>query len=387
MLVLLVLSAPFKTSFKAENAHEAPSVTAKQETDNRYQRLDKEIAQAYQQYKKKVAQVWGEDTVLPDAKRAVNYRDNLRQRRIVDFEEGVVTVELVVTPDTAKDAAALKSQLAVVVEQAVLQGADTRSILEIAKQPNAPEHRGPSLLVGLLANEDGSLFSLEDLEDFQTASVESMLTRPLTGEDGAARVVVSTELKMVPDHLRVRAEKFRDSIERHALKHAIPAALIYAIIETESAFNPLAKSPIPAFGLMQLVPASGAREAFKFLYARDQVVNERHLYVPEKNIELGTAYLHLLYHQYFKRIKDPESRKWLAVAAYNAGPVAVVSAFTGKYNRAKFASTYTWKNKAFKKINQMAPGELFAYLRKHLPATETRNYIHKVRSRERRYRV
>lgn len=387
VLVLLVLSAPFKTGFKDEKIHEEPPPTARQETDNRYREQEGEIALAYRQYAKKAAQVWGEDTVIPDARRDVTYRDNLAQRSIVDFEEGVVTVELAVPPGAANDPAALKIHLASAVGQTLLQGVDDRSILEIAKDPNVHKHAGPPALVGLIANEDGSPFSLDDLDDFQAAAAGSMQTRPLTGEDGEARIVVGTALKMVPNHLRVRAEKFRDSIERHALKHDMPAALIYAIIETESAFNPLARSPVPAFGLMQLVPGTGAREAFKFLYSKDQMVHERHLYMPDKNIELGTAYLHVLYHRYFKKVKDPESRKWLAVAAYNAGPISVVSAFSGRYTRAKFASTYLWKKQAFNKINKMAPAQVFAFLRKHMPATETRDYINKVRNRADKYRA
>lgn len=387
VLVLLVLSAPFKTPFKDDVAPAPPAASARSETDNRYERQGAEIAQAYAQYKQKVAQVWGEEAVVPDAKRNVTYRDNLRQRSVVDFEEGVVTVELAVAPDKAQDSDTLQSQLATAVGQTVLQGPDDRSIVEMAEHPDAPQHRGPSALVGLIANEDGSPFTLEDLEDFQTVAAKAMLTHPLTGADGEARVVVTTEFKLVPDHLRVQAEKFRDSIERYAQQHAMPAPLIYAIIETESAFNPLARSPIPAFGLMQLVPQTGAREAFKFLYSKDQVVSERHLYIPDKNIELGTAYLHLLYHRYFKKVKDPESRKWLAVAAYNAGPINVVSTFAGRYSRAKFASTYIWKRQAFKKINKMPPAKLFTYLRRHLPARETRNYLYKVHSRVDKYRV
>lgn len=387
ILLLLVLSAPFNVAFKNEKSHEELPPSVKQQTDIQYQQQDSGIAQAFTQYKKKVAQVWGDEAVLPDAKRDVTYRDNLHQRSIVDYEEGVVTVELAVPTDKAQNAGMLRTHLAAAVGKTILQGGDDRSMEEIAADPDHQPQHETSALVGLIANEDGSAFSIEDLEDFQSSMAEAMQSRPLTGEDGNERIVISTEFKMVSDHLRIQAEKFRDSIKRYAVQNDIPAPLIYALIETESAFNPLARSPIPAFGLMQLVPETGAREAFKFLYSRDQVVSERHLYMPDKNIELGTAYLNLLYHRYFKKVKNPESRKWLAVAAYNAGAVTVVGAFSGRYSSAKFASTYFWKKQAFRKINNMAPSQVFTYLRKHLPAGETRDYIYKVKSRVEKYRT
>jgi membrane-bound lytic murein transglycosylase C len=152
-------------------------------------------------------------------------------------------------------------------------------------------------------------------------------------------------------------------------------------------FNPWAKSPAPAFGLMQLMPGGGARDAFRFLYAKDRVVHERYLYDPDNNIELGVAYLHLLYFRYFRHIKDPVARTWASVAAYNTGAQKVIEAFSGKYKKKRHASRLSWKRHALSKINSMDSENVYKHLQQFLPYEETRNYIRKVRDRMKKYQT
>ena len=77
-----------------------------------------------------------------------------------------------------------------------------------------------------------------------------------------------------------------------------------AITETVASFYPKATSHIPAYGLMQLVPSSGARDAYNYVYKEDIVLKKRYLYKPKNNIELGCAYLGKIRNNWFNGIRD-----------------------------------------------------------------------------------
>lgn len=86
-------------------------------------------------------------------------------------------------------------------------------------------------------------------------------------------------------------------------RHGVPVALIHAVIQKESGYNPMATSRKRARGLMQVMPETG-----RFV----GVSNSRHLYDPRTNIDAGTAYL-----KYLMQLYDTVDE---VLAAYNAGP-------------------------------------------------------------------
>jgi soluble lytic murein transglycosylase-like protein len=89
----------------------------------------------------------------------------------------------------------------------------------------------------------------------------------------------------------------------HAVQ--IDPALIHAVISAESAYNPLARSPAGAVGLMQLMPGTAAR------------YNVTNRLDPDQNIRAGTRYLGDLLLLF-------DHDLLLALAAYNAGENAVL---------------------------------------------------------------
>jgi len=87
-------------------------------------------------------------------------------------------------------------------------------------------------------------------------------------------------------------------------RHKVDPALVRAVIETESNWNPKAYSHKGAGGLMQLIPTTAQR------YGAYDVFD------PQQNIDAGVKYLRTLLERYNGNLD-------LALAAYNAGEGAV----------------------------------------------------------------
>ena len=176
---------------------------------------------------------------------------------------------------------------------------------------------------------------------------------------------------MVPNHLRIRAEKYLPLVRKYCGSYKLEIPLVMAIMQTESYFNPRAKSPAPAYGLMQLVPKSGAREAYKYIFKQDKIVRPSYLYIPENNVQLGCAYLAKMRDNEFKEVNDSEKRRYCLIASYNTGPGNLSWAITGNRDVKAAAGA----------INRMNKDRLFAKLKKDLPFAETRDYLEKVEKR------
>lgn len=119
----------------------------------------------------------------------------------------------------------------------------------------------------------------------------------------------------VPDTRSVRATRsvgeargslYEELIREHARLNGIRPDLVRAVVQVESGFDPRARSPKGALGLMQLMPAT-IRE-----------FSVRNPFDPADNLRAGVAYLRRLLDRY-------DNNERLALAAYNAGPGAVDS--------------------------------------------------------------
>ena len=149
-----------------------------------------------------------------------------------------------------------------------------------------------------------------------------------------------------------------------------------AIIETESSYNPRAVSPVPAFGLMQLVPKTAGLDAHLFVHGEKKIVSADYLFNEDNNLKLGSAYFHLLTHRYLRKITDPQARFYCAVASYNTGVGNVARTFTGRKSITAAVNT----------INGMSAEAVYDYLMENLPAQETKNYLKKVVTRMAKYK-
>ena len=133
---------------------------------------------------------------------------------------------------------------------------------------------------------------------------------PRPGSSGAGKTVrsypvpksaaIRTTSHATSDHVRM----YEGLITEHARLNDVRPDLVRAVVQVESAYNPYARSPKGAAGLMQLMPATAQRFGVK------------NAFNPEENLRAGVAYLRQLLNRY-------ENNEELALAAYNAGPNAV----------------------------------------------------------------
>ncbi len=166
---------------------------------------------------------------------------------------------------------------------------------------------------------------------------------------------------------RAHPLKFEEEIRSAAAEFAIPDALLFALVRTESAFMSRAESTANAFGLAQLIMPTAKAVARRLRAGR--VSKSRLLRDPAFNVRLGAAYLRQLLDQF-------DGSEPMALAAYNAGPGAVNS--WASYRVRKL----TGVEKAGRGVG-LAPAA--DELVEEIPVHETKTYVKAVLARARVY--
>ena len=155
------------------------------------------------------------------------------------------------------------------------------------------------LCLGMAAPAGAQIYTWRDanghlvLSDRPQGSAARSFAEPKAESTGATRSAATD-----------RSRLYDDLFVEHARLNRVRPDLVRAVVQVESAFNPAARSPKGARGLMQLMPATitefGVRNPLD----------------PADNVRAGVAYLRQLLDRY-------QNNEELAIAAYNAGPGAV----------------------------------------------------------------
>lgn len=319
------------------------------------------VMQAYAQLRANVQKRWGQnDAKMADRTVYVKYTQGYKSRVVTDFDHGSLTIETVDDKDPA-------GSLRKAIVAALLTSNDPGSVdLFTDKDVDLDAKRRP-YLSGLVNDNNGKpIRTRAQAEAFANYLVaQKIQTRPVKGDQGAqtARFV---KLAMVRNFEAKGAERYRPLVDKYAAQYKVSPTLVLAIMRTESNFNPFAVSGAPAYGLMQLVPTSGGREAYRKVQGVDDTPTPEYLFDPDHSIELGSAYLGTLSNAEFHSVENPDSRDYCVIAAYNTGPHNVTKTFSND------------KKAAFDTINHMDTTAVFDKLRTGLPMQETRNYVVKV---------
>ena len=373
---------------------------------------------AFEKFKEDVERQW-EEFKGSTAKTYVSYDGDLQSRASIDYENGHLFIEVIIDEETAdieginyykskrndsyrygyggpslfgnflfilntsfypwpQTAGHVSKELSESERKPLFQSlAKSKLIQKLVKVLSETDDGGHSILDDQLADENGTEINAANAEKFAEKNISGQLeaSKDYTGKDGKDRKSFSFSLDLKPDHQDSRIKKYRKEIIKQSKRFNIEPSIAMAITETESSFNPKATSHIPAYGLMQLVPSSGARDAYNYVYKEDKVLKKRYLYKPKNNIELGCAYLAKIRYNYFKSIKDDEKAYMCSVAAYNTGIGNVAKALTGK----------GIINPATDEANSMSSEKLYKTLRKDLKHKEARDYLERVWSKKDKY--
>jgi membrane-bound lytic murein transglycosylase C len=304
---------------------------------------------------------WGKkETKLPTRTTYIKYTQNYKSRAIVDFDTGSITVE---TLDDKDPNGSLRNAIVTTLltpddPRAVDLFSDKSIALSSAKEP---------YLLGLVQDQRGKSIATpaqaDSYADYLLA--KQARTRRVDVQEGAKDALFVT-IAMVANFQNKQAEKYRAVVSQYATRHKVSPSLVFAVIRTESNFNPFAVSSAPAYGMMQLVPSSGGREAYRIVKGRDEMPSKEYLFDAQNNIELGTAYLGVLSSRQLDYVANATSREYCVISAYNTGPSNVLKAFS----RDKVA--------AVNSINSLEPPGVYEKLRTGLPYEETRQYLVRV---------
>lgn len=340
---------------------------------NQYQQL---VASEFASYQNQVYQKWG-DQQIGSARVLVRYAEDMASREIIDYEKGVITLELIERKDSSQVQTKLRNQLLQVAgaTEAQMQKKDVIG-QQIEQQMPAQFYASARasndyVVADLLTGEQQPDNQQISKAVVQAAGQATTATRPLAG----GMQVYSLSIPLSAANISTRADKYAGLVNKYARQEKIDPALVMAIMHSESHFNPQARSHIPAYGLMQIVPQSAGRDASAKVYGQQRLLSAGYLYNSENNIKIGTAYLGILYYRYLKGINNPESRLYCTIAAYNTGAGNVARAFGHGTNIARAAQS----------INQQTPQQVYNRLVNNLPYAETRKYLPLVVSRYQSY--
>ena len=371
----------------------------------------------FQKFKKSVEEEWISFKYSTSTS-YVSYDKDLKARSIIDFDSGKVTVEVILDDKdddeslnfdfdiktnskfghffqhfpknnllSAATGILLYNQTADIVNdefsrsnsKPIFQNLSDKKIFnKLIKILSEKDDSGNILLKDQVVGKNGKkitpgrsteYFAIEQIKE------NKKTVKRYRSKDGRIRSIFSIDFNLHSDHKGTRANRYAKDIFYQSQRFKIDPAIAMAVTETESSFNPKATSHIPAYGLMQLVPASGARDAYKYVYNKDKFLGKRYLYKPQNNIELGCAYLGKIRHVYFKGIENDENAMICTVAAYN----------TGVGNVSKALTNTTKISPMVKKVNRMSSNKLYQTLLKDLEYQETRNYLKKVWNRKENY--
>ena len=286
-----------------------------------------------------------------DKKTWVDYSDDLDGKNRVDYDNGTLSIQIIQPAD----------------DPDAQQKARRQALNQFQKlfAPNPNTGQVPLKNQIAFDNDGSQPVSSQNAGNFfnQKLGGQFKPVDTFMSNDGIRRIKYRVDVPFVKNHVVRRAQEFLPLVVKNCERFRLNPRLVLALIYTESAFNPQAKSYADAYGLMQLIPRYGARDAYRFLFNQDKMVEPDYLYDPANNIEMGCAYFHILFYKEWDVENHQDKRRDLSICSYNWGPHNV-------------------RKKIYKRFDgdKISYDELYTLLTSRTPE-ETQHYLQRILSR------
>ncbi len=285
------------------------------------------------------------------------YRGATKADTLVDFARGIISIT---APDSASIRRAAIEIILTQIDPSVIDAATANDFGLINSKTQKP------FFYQQIIDQDGlpiaSVWRAERFVDRLIKQQASTQGRSLT-------------LALVGQHKAIAGAKYIQFAKTASIKHRIPVPLIMAIIETESSFNPMARSRSNALGLMQIKADTAGRDYFSIIKGYAHTPTSGHLYTPSNNVEIGTGYLSILADRYLAGIYHPLKLQYAIISSYNGGAG----------NLYKSLAPNGSKKAAIARVNAMTVDEFYWFLTNRHIRAESRNYVKKVTRRMKKY--
>lgn len=363
LLFSLSLSADEFSDFKKQQ--EKGYKEYKQTIDEEFKAYQNAHDEAYKEFSTELGKKWPTKYGKADIstqKKFVQYGKDLNSKKVINYEKKNISLEVI-----ARSQQEAKKKMEKMFNDLFKEDVKTAYKKDLLEKKISKKLKKKRKVVKSNRKLIADIISAQE----KSAMRNRLKKQNLIIVKHKGKFIYKANVKMPPNSMIRKAKTFKKDVIKNANKQQIPAELIYAIMHSESSFNPMARSHIPAFGLMQIVPRSAGIDSYQYLYKKKRVLSSAYLYNASKNITIGSGYLHVLYYRYLKKIKNPQSRLYCAIAAYNTGAGNVAKTFIGNRNI----------NRASATINKLTPQQVYNKLISNLPYNETRKYLKKVNDR------
>ncbi|MGB1062442.1 MAG: transglycosylase SLT domain-containing protein, partial [Ketobacter sp.] len=228
--------------------------------------------------------------------RWVSYSGDYSSKRVVDFEHNQIEISVdSIYQGGRLDFAAMSKKagsqlqrtlgtsIAAALEGDPIQRAINATYANLGKEIKASDASNELVLKELF---NSPRPTAEDVRNKAATLMRNSSIRyqALNASLSLAAIPVNTGKKLtyvvpLPDNrIRKKVVEYRPEVSKNAQRFALSSDVMMAIIHTESHFNPLARSHIPAFGLMQIVPSTAGRDATRKLYKKPSLLSAQYLY-------------------------------------------------------------------------------------------------------------